>query len=462
MMLMLPSVDDQLYMRKFLPPSFSNPSLAGVSNRMNKRLSPLNRSTSIPFHLLPSLLNSQPSQCRYESTIRKIRPPLYRFKASQGTYRRVNSPSLTPEQVKCLKTAKALGLELTTKSITPTPTPTLSHLTSSGTAHMISIASKLPTHRSATAVCTVLFSKPAAYAALSSTTLEKGDALAVARVAGITAAKKTADLIPLTHPGIGLTGVSVEVEPFEGSNVSQGTNPVERAGATLVDEKGPDLSVAGVSAAPPDGPTSDTNKWPQSKFGGVAITATVECEGKTGVEMEALTAASVAGLTVYDMCKGLDKGMVLQGTRVVKKTGGKSGGWVWDESSGEVRPIREATTAKAASTTEHAHAREVGDPSAQFQKLMAMDAKQFAAEVRHMTCWRTMLWKAKQQREKAEDERTKAHVAKREEEVRSGERGRVEQDSLEKAHQHRRERFESSADGTVLVPEVRPWMLNSG
>lgn len=124
--------------------------------------------------------------------------------------------------------------------------------------------------------------------------------MAVGRIAGIQAAKKTSDLIPLAHPGLGITGVVVEIEPFVTSNK--------------------DIHSVGL--------TRD--------YGGIKIKARVDCEGKTGVEMEALTAASVAGLTMYDMLKGIDKGMMLTQTRVIEKMGGKSGGWRWDEEKGAV------------------------------------------------------------------------------------------------------------------------------
>jgi cyclic pyranopterin phosphate synthase len=114
--------------------------------------------------------------------------------------------------------------------------------------------------------------------------MKKGDVLGVARVAGIMAAKRTPDLIPLCHP-IAITHAEVEL-----------------------------LLVGG--------------KGEGEEGGEIEITATVSCDGKTGVEMEALTAASVAALTVYDMCKAVDKGMVVEGLRVVLKEGGKSGRWV--------------------------------------------------------------------------------------------------------------------------------------
>ncbi|KIW18893.1 molybdenum cofactor biosynthesis protein C [Exophiala spinifera] len=185
--------------------------------------------------------------------------------------------------------------------------PELNHLTTDGEAHMVSISGKVPTRRSATATTVLLFSDPQTYRALLAARLRKGDAIAVARIAGIQAAKKTADLIPLAHPGLCITGVRVHLEPFMSDQL-------------------PKPFTAGPLALGQDA----------LKYGGVAVTATVDCEGKTGVEMEAMSAASVAGLTMYDMLKGVDKAMVLTATRVVAKSGGKSGDWVWDEKSNSI------------------------------------------------------------------------------------------------------------------------------
>ncbi|TPG43350.1 cyclic pyranopterin monophosphate synthase MoaC [Sphingomonas koreensis] len=137
---------------------------------------------------------------------------------------------------------------------------------------MVDIAGKPVTAREAVATGRITMS-PAAAAAIREGAAAKGDVLAVARVAGIMAAKKTAELIPLCHP-LPLTRVSIDLA----------------ADAT-----------------------------------GVTVTATAETEGKTGVEMEALTAASVALLTIYDMAKAIDKAMVIDGVRLLIKTGGKSG-----------------------------------------------------------------------------------------------------------------------------------------
>jgi molybdenum cofactor biosynthesis enzyme len=373
---------------------------------------------------------------------------------------------------------------------------------------MISISSKTPTHRAATAVCTVLFSNASVYGALSNASLQKGDALAVARVAGIMAAKKTADLIPLAHPGLGITGVGVEVELFEPSKSDDSPRSVEKAQATSGEENAPDASSTAFNASPPanDTPADAKSPLPQSRFGGVSITATVECEGKTGVEMEALTAASVAGLTVYDMCKGVDKGMVMQGVRVVKKTGGKSGGWIWDAESGAVKPMARDSTAaaKTGGTELHQHREGIPNlrsddrwgaseaPLEQFFRLIAMNGKEFAAELHRMRRAGAIAWEAKKERERirserkraeedveaarraieeqterekqkaAEDEeKVRAHVAGCEAEVRSGERGRVQQVGLEKARKERRRWFERSVEGTVLVPESRECVVRS-
>lgn len=148
----------------------------------------------------------------------------------------------------------------------------LTHLNEKGEAHIVDIGDKAATKRRAVARAR-LEAKPETVAAIMGGGLDKGDALAVARVAGIMAAKKTSELIPLCHP-IPLTKVSVDV--------------AEVAGA-------------------------------------IEIVAAAETTGQTGVEMEALTAASVAALTLYDMAKGIDRGMRIATVELVEKTGGKSG-----------------------------------------------------------------------------------------------------------------------------------------
>ncbi|HEU0067309.1 MAG TPA: cyclic pyranopterin monophosphate synthase MoaC [Sphingomonas sp.] len=150
----------------------------------------------------------------------------------------------------------------------------LTHLDDAGAAHMVDVAGKSPTRREATAVGRILMSS-GALSAIGDGAARKGDVIAVARIAGIMAAKRTSDLIPLCHP-LALTRVAV------------------------------DLSI------------EDT---------GVSVRATVGTTGPTGVEMEALTAATVALLTVYDMAKALDKTMTIEAVRVVAKSGGKSGDW---------------------------------------------------------------------------------------------------------------------------------------
>lgn len=155
----------------------------------------------------------------------------------------------------------------------------LTHLDDAGHAHMVDVADKAVTHRRAKAACAV-HAMPSTVELIAGGNIPKGDVLATARIAGIMAAKRTSELIPLCHP-ISLTHVAVEVE-------------VQR---------------------------------PSTIF----ITATAETDGKTGVEMEALTAASVAALAVYDMCKAVDRGMTIDAVRLLSKEGGKSGAWKREE-----------------------------------------------------------------------------------------------------------------------------------
>jgi cyclic pyranopterin phosphate synthase len=150
----------------------------------------------------------------------------------------------------------------------------LPHLTESGTARMVDVSDKDITRREATASGRVLLSAEAV-AALRDNTVPKGDALAVGRIAGIQGAKRTPDLIPLCHP-LPLTGVDIDLD--------------------VVDE-------------------------------GVRITATVRTTGRTGVEMEALTAVSVAALSVIDMIKAIDRAAVITDVRVETKSGGRRGDW---------------------------------------------------------------------------------------------------------------------------------------
>ncbi len=149
----------------------------------------------------------------------------------------------------------------------------LTHFDAAGRAVMVDVGAKPETSREATAAARVVM-QPATLRMIAEGAARKGDVLGVARLAGIMAAKRTAELIPLCHP-LPLTAVTLDLAP--------------------------------------DGADA------------VAITATVRTTGRTGVEMEALTAASVAALTVYDMCKAVDRAMRIEGIRVLAKSGGKSG-----------------------------------------------------------------------------------------------------------------------------------------
>lgn len=152
----------------------------------------------------------------------------------------------------------------------------LSHVDERGAARMVDVSEKAETARTAVAEATVRM-QPATLALIQAGGIAKGDVFATARIAGILAAKKTHELIPLCHP-LAITGVTVDLAP-EGESA-------------------------------------------------LTIRATVKTTGKTGVEMEALTAASVAALTVYDMCKAVEKGIRIDGVRLLEKHGGKSGDWL--------------------------------------------------------------------------------------------------------------------------------------
>ncbi|CAJ2506159.1 Uu.00g002890.m01.CDS01 [Anthostomella pinea] len=192
------------------------------------------------------------------------------------------------QQPRCFSTTRQL------REDTKSSNATLTHVSDSGSAHMVSISDKTPTKRVAKAVCSVHFTSATACRLIVENQIKKGDVLGVARVAGIMAAKRTSDLIPLCHP-IAISKVTVDLAVTDRSLLHRSS------------EGGSDGGDGG---------------------GRVDIEATVACEGKTGVEMEALTAASTAALTVYDMCKAVDKGMRVEGLRVVLKEGGKSGRWV--------------------------------------------------------------------------------------------------------------------------------------
>lgn len=156
------------------------------------------------------------------------------------------------------------------------PNPKLTHLDEQGRAAMVDVGGKDVTSRSATAKCSVLM-QAETLALIAEGNVKKGDVLTVARIAGIMGAKRTPDLIPLCHP-LNLNSVKIELALDAARNA-------------------------------------------------VDIEATAKVDGKTGVEMEALTAATVAALTVYDMVKAVDRGVTITDVRLVQKSGGKSGDW---------------------------------------------------------------------------------------------------------------------------------------
>lgn len=157
----------------------------------------------------------------------------------------------------------------------------MTHFNPEGRARMVDVSDKDQTHRAATAEATVCLNRET-YRMVLEGRMKKGDVLAVAQVAGIMAAKKTAEIIPMCHP-IALTGADISFE------------------------------------------TSDETAR-------IRILATVRCRGETGVEMEALTAASAAALTIYDMCKAVQRDITIEGVRLLRKTGGKSGDYIREET----------------------------------------------------------------------------------------------------------------------------------
>ena len=163
----------------------------------------------------------------------------------------------------------------------------LTHFDAHGQAHMVDVAAKPSTHRVAVAEGRIEM-QPTTLALIASGTAKKGDVLGIARIAGIQGAKRTSELIPLCHP-IALSRVALAFEVVQASGASA------------------------VSAA---------------NTAYVCCTATAETVGQTGVEMEALTAVQVALLTIYDMCKAVDRGMTITGVRLLEKQGGKSGHFV--------------------------------------------------------------------------------------------------------------------------------------
>jgi cyclic pyranopterin phosphate synthase len=160
------------------------------------------------------------------------------------------------------------------KRSSPAGAKKLTHFDAHGQAHMVDVGGKAETHRIARA-CGSIRMKSATLRLIQEGSTKKGDVLGVARLAAIQAAKRTADLIPLAHP-LALTRIGAEFEPDPGGC-------------------------------------------------GIALTVTVETLGRTGVEMEALTAVSVGLLTIYDMCKAVDRGMCIENIRLLEKKGGKSG-----------------------------------------------------------------------------------------------------------------------------------------
>lgn len=168
--------------------------------------------------------------------------------------------------------------------------PKLTHFDEQGAARMVDVSRKAETAREAIAGARVVM-RPETLALILDRRISKGDVLGVARIAGVMAAKRTSDLIPLCHP-LGLSSVEIDFTP-------------DRRSASIT------------------------------------VTATVRVTGRTGVEMEALTAAAVAGLTIYDMCKSADRAMTVTDVRLLKKSGGKSGTYRYRDRTPRARTVKQ-------------------------------------------------------------------------------------------------------------------------
>ena len=165
------------------------------------------------------------------------------------------------------------------------PAATLTHFDAAGQAHMVDVGAKDETHRVAVATGFIRM-QPATFALVQSGSAKKGDVIGIARTAAIMASKRTADLIPLCHPiALNRVAVDFELQPEDSS---------------------------------------------------IHCTVTAETRGRTGVEMEALTAVQIGLLTIYDMCKAVDRGMTIDGVRLLEKHGGKSGDWMASQGTAPV------------------------------------------------------------------------------------------------------------------------------
>lgn len=222
-----------------------------------------------------------------------------------------NVKSLPAEGVTIAEPSGASQPDIPSNRVTTAPASSvLTHLTSTGEAHMVDVGQKQPTHRIAVATGFLSFSNPEAIRLIEENSNKKGDVLGTARIAGIMAAKRCSDIIPLCHP-ITIDKVTVHVDVVPARHRIQ-----------------------------------DLYRNKKSKeYGNVFVEARVHCHGKTGIEMEALTAVQGALLTVYDMCKAVDKNMTIVDTMLIYKSGGKStyahSSWTWRQKNKEVGPERQ-------------------------------------------------------------------------------------------------------------------------
>ena len=222
----------------------------------------------------------------------------------------LHEPILNPPSARFLSTTRIVRSEDEgADAATPSSLP---HLTTESKVHQISVSGKESTYRRALAVGHVVFTNPRPLSLIREHKVQKGDVLAVARVAAIMAVKKTSDIIPLTHGGVGVEGCIVDVEIAGGINRS--TREIQQADGQVISDSKDEAAAKRLSQ-------------PIGLHGGIRIAVSVSTTAKTGIEMEALTGVVGAALSVVDMCKAVDRHLRIEGVEVVGKSGGKSGAW---------------------------------------------------------------------------------------------------------------------------------------
>ena len=240
-----------------------------------------------------------------------------------------STSSLPPKLETALDKIKAIADEAEKMcaaftSAASTGSSRLTHLNTSSEAQMVSIASKKPTKRIASAIAYVPFSVGETLSQIRKSSLEKGDVLAVSRVAGIMAVKKASDIVVLAHPGLAIEAIDVLVEPVGPESVSKSKDTPDLLKEELEDRQHKRNFESMLTRQMGRG---------IGFFGGMRLACTVQCNAKTGVEMEALAGVTAAALSVIDMCKSIDKELYIGAVKLVRKEGGRTGPYMrlyWD------------------------------------------------------------------------------------------------------------------------------------